>query len=103
MPHGTSTDRARAVGIRTVLLTFLRESARPIGARVAAIWHHPFSPERRKSRIARIQAGWNRGPSYDEWIENFDYSVGHDRSALIAEVGSFTRRPLISVLMPTYN
>jgi GT2 family glycosyltransferase len=92
-----------AVGKKKTFVSAVRQSARAFGTRAAAVWHHPLSPERRKSRIARIEADWNRGPSYDEWIKNFDYSAARDRIKLSAEVASLSMRPLISILLPTYN
>jgi glycosyltransferase involved in cell wall biosynthesis len=96
-------DDAPAQEDKSAIARFWQRTAWPVGASIAAMWHHPFSPERRKARVARIQAGWNRGPSYDDWIKSFDYDPARDRTALAAEVAAWPRQPLISVLMPTYN
>jgi GT2 family glycosyltransferase len=41
--------------------------------------------------------------SYREWISRYDMLTEHDRSSISCHIAAMTYRPLISVLMPTYN
>ncbi len=75
----------------------------PLGASVAAAWRHPFSSERRKARRALLRASWRQAGAYDDWIAAYDYRPARDRQALEAEIAALRRRPLISVLMATFN
>lgn len=41
--------------------------------------------------------------SYQEWIDQYDTMTGKLRAAMCARIDSFQYKPLISVVMPTYN
>lgn len=41
--------------------------------------------------------------SYREWISRYDRLTEHDRCSISRHIAAMTYRPLISVLMPTYN
>ncbi|WP_265944534.1 glycosyltransferase family 2 protein [Dechloromonas sp. A34] len=41
--------------------------------------------------------------SYSEWISRYDTLTEHDRLSISRHIAAMTYRPLISVLMPTYN
>ncbi len=43
------------------------------------------------------------GRAYAAWIEAHDTITEKDREAMAALIGSFERKPLISIIMPTYN
>jgi GT2 family glycosyltransferase len=93
----------QAAAARSALASFGRRSLLLASAKLAALWHHPFSVTRRKARVAKIRDAWKRSPTYANWIDSYDYKADRHREALAAAVASWERHPLISVLMPTYN
>ena len=58
-----------------------------------------FDPDVAERTIAR-QA---KGDDYQSWVERFDSLTDADRAAIKSEMDRFSKRPLISVLMPVYN
>lgn len=52
-----------------------------------------------RERLARRR----RNQSYQRWIKKYDVLTKSDREAIRAHLQTFTRQPLISILMPVYN
>ena len=44
-----------------------------------------------------------KGDDYQSWVERFDSLSDAERAAIKSEMDRFSKRPLISVLMPVYN
>jgi O-antigen biosynthesis protein len=43
------------------------------------------------------------GMGYSDWVEKYDRLTDQDRARIRAQVATLARRPLVSILMPTYN
>jgi O-antigen biosynthesis protein len=56
-----------------------------------------------RDRLLRWIAGRYRHSRYRRWVRRYDTFNGQVRRSATREIASFSRRPLISVLMPVYD
>ncbi len=85
----------------------MRDANKPTTSTTAAS-ATPVSPASRPPRIARLPTIMSRlpamrGPAYRYWTQRYDTLSDSDRAAIGAHIESFQRRPLISIVMPTYE
>ena len=77
--------RALATSIRKIRALYARGGLRLVKDRIVL-------------RLAQFDAN-----DYDGWIERYDTLTNQDRARMRARIESFAHKPLISVIMPTYN
>lgn len=104
---------AMARALRLALGTIQRQ-AQTQGSYVGALTHYGAALRREgipgiRARIRRLQsgAGFADGPPsdavYRAWIDRYDTFGDAERAKANAIMATFTRRPLISIVVPTYN
>lgn len=104
---------AMARALRLALGTIQRQ-AQTQGSYVGALTHYGAALRREgipgiRARIRRLQsgAGFADGPPsdavYRAWIDRYDTFGDAERAKANAIMATFTRRPLISFVVPTYN
>jgi O-antigen biosynthesis protein len=97
------------LGIQT-----LRRQADAQGGMAEAVQHYAAMFRREgfrglKSRLERLRsgAGFADGPPsgkiYDDWIERFDTLGAEDRANIQTQIEALAHKPLISIVVPTYN